>query len=56
MFNAVTGSVVAHTAHAAFVTLGQAAQKAAGGLAFRTGGGKIDAMEASAPKCVAIIE
>ena len=44
-------------ANAAFVPLVQAAQKAAGGRAFRTGGGKIVAMEgAAAPKRVAITE
>ena len=43
-------------ANAAFVPLVQAAQKAAGGRAFRTGGGKIVAMEGEAPKRVAITE
>jgi uncharacterized protein (DUF1330 family) len=43
-------------ANAAFVPLVQAAQKAAGGRAFRTGGGKIVAMEGVAPKRVAITE
>ena len=43
-------------ANAAFVPLVQAAQKAAGGRAFRTGGGKIVAMEGAAPKRVAITE
>jgi uncharacterized protein (DUF1330 family) len=43
-------------ANAAFVPLVQAAQKAAGGRAFRTGGGKIVAMEGPAPKRVAITE
>jgi uncharacterized protein (DUF1330 family) len=43
-------------ANTAFVPLVQAAQKAAGGRAFRTGGGKIVAMEGEAPKRVAITE
>ena len=44
-------------ANDAFVPLIQAAQKAAGGRNFRTGGGKIVAMEgAAAPKRVAITE
>jgi uncharacterized protein (DUF1330 family) len=43
-------------ANAAFVPLIQAAQKAAGGRALRTGGGKIVAMEGAAPKRVAITE
>jgi uncharacterized protein (DUF1330 family) len=43
-------------ANAAFVPLVQAAQKAAGGRGFRTGGGKIVAMEGEAPKRVAITE
>jgi uncharacterized protein (DUF1330 family) len=43
-------------ANTAFVPLVQAAQKAAGGRAFRTGGGKIVAMEGDAPKRVAITE
>jgi uncharacterized protein (DUF1330 family) len=44
-------------ANAAFVPLIQAAQKAAGGRNFRTGGGKIVALEgAAAPKRVAITE
>ena len=43
-------------ANAAFVPLVQAAQKAAGGRAFRTGGGKIVAMEGAAPKRLAITE
>jgi uncharacterized protein (DUF1330 family) len=44
------------TANTAFVPLVQAAQKAAGGRAFRTGGGKIVAMEGDAPKRVVITE
>jgi uncharacterized protein (DUF1330 family) len=43
-------------ANAAFVPLVQAAQKTAGGRAFRTGGGKIVAMEGEAPKRVVITE
>ena len=44
-------------AQAAFVPSVQAAQKAAGGRPFRTGGGKIVSMEgAAAPKRVAITE
>jgi uncharacterized protein (DUF1330 family) len=44
-------------ANAAFVPLVQAAQKAAGGRNFNTGGGKIVALEgAAAPKRVAITE
>jgi uncharacterized protein (DUF1330 family) len=44
-------------ANDAFVPLVQAAQKAAGGRNFRTGGGKIVAMDgAAAPKRVAITE
>ncbi len=43
-------------ANAAFVPLIQAAQKAAGGRALRTGGGKVVAMEGAAPKRVAITE
>ena len=43
-------------ANAAFVPLVQAAQKAAGGRALRTGGGKIVAMEGPAPSRVAITE
>ena len=44
-------------ANDAFIPLIQAAQKAAGGRNFRTGGGKIVAMEgAAAPKRVAITE
>jgi uncharacterized protein (DUF1330 family) len=43
-------------ANTAFVPLVQAAQKAAGGRAFRTGGGKIVALEGAAPKRVAITE
>jgi uncharacterized protein (DUF1330 family) len=43
-------------ANAAFVPLVQAAQKAAGGRPFRTGGGKIVAMEGDAPKRVVIAE
>ena len=43
-------------ATAAFVPVIQAAQKAAGGRPLRTGGGKIVAMEGTAPKRVAITE
>ena len=43
-------------ANAAFVPLVQAAQKAAGGRNFNTGGGKIVALEGEAPKRVAITE
>jgi uncharacterized protein (DUF1330 family) len=43
-------------ANDAFVPLIQAAQKAAGGRNFRTGGGKIVAMVGAAPKRVAITE
>ena len=43
-------------ANAAFVPLVQAAQKAAGGRNLRTGGGKIVALEGTAPKRVAITE
>jgi uncharacterized protein (DUF1330 family) len=43
-------------ANTAFVPLVQAAQKTAGGRTFRTGGGKIVAMEGEAPKRVAITE
>ncbi len=43
-------------ANAAFVPLVQAAQKAAGGHNLNTGGGKIVAMEGTAPKRVAITE
>ena len=43
-------------ANAAFVPLVQAAQKAAGGRNFNTGGGKIVALEGAAPKRVAITE
>ena len=43
-------------ANAAFVPLVQAAQQAAGARPFRTGGGRIVAMEGAAPKRVAIAE
>jgi uncharacterized protein (DUF1330 family) len=43
-------------ANAAFVPLVQAAQKTAGGRNLRTGGGKIVALEGTAPKRVAITE
>ena len=43
-------------ANAAFVPLVQAAQKAAGGRNFNTGGGKVVALEGAAPKRVAITE
>jgi uncharacterized protein (DUF1330 family) len=44
------------TANSAFVPLVQAAQQAAGGRNLRTGGGKIVALEGTAPKRVAITE
>ena len=44
------------TANSAFVPLVQAAQQTAGGRNLRTGGGKIVALEGSAPKRVAITE
>jgi uncharacterized protein (DUF1330 family) len=44
------------TALAAFVPVVQAAQNAAGGRNLRTGGGRVIAMEGSAPKRVAITE
>ena len=43
-------------ANAAFVPLVQAAQKVAGGRNLNTGGGKIVALEGTAPKRVAITE
>ena len=43
-------------AAAAYAPLAQAAQKAAGATVFRTGGGKIVAMEGTAPSRVAIVE
>ena len=43
-------------ANTAFAPLVQAAQKAAGGRALRTGGGRIVAMEGPAPKRVVITE
>ena len=43
-------------AQAAFTPLVQAAQKAAGGRPYPTGGGRIVAMEGTAPKRVAITE
>jgi uncharacterized protein (DUF1330 family) len=43
-------------ANAAFVPIVQAAQKAAGGRNLNTGGGKIVALEGTAPKRVAITE
>ena len=41
---------------AAFASLVQLAQKAAGGRSFHTGGGKVVAIEGAAPKSVAISE
>jgi uncharacterized protein (DUF1330 family) len=44
------------TANAAFVSRVQAAQQTAGGRNLRTGGGKVVALEGTAPKRVAITE
>ena len=48
--------VIDAAANAAFVPLVQAAQKAAGARPFRTGGGRIVAMEGAAPSRVVIAE